>query len=246
MPIRPFLLLAVVALLCGGAAPMPPACERVEFEGEGFTVCAYRAGQDELRLELLGPHGPLGSLPALKLMLGEAADRVRFAMNGGMYHPGQAPVGLLVQAGVELAPADVTAGSGNFYALPNGVFWVGADGAAHVEETKAFVAAGRKAVWATQSGPLMLAAGVLHPIATDRTRLVVRNGVGVCADGTAKFAISDGGVTIGRFARLFRDGLGCPDALYLDGSVSALWAPEMGRLDDRRGLGPLVVVLAEP
>ncbi|HZZ37215.1 MAG TPA: hypothetical protein VFE03_15950 [Caulobacteraceae bacterium] len=43
-----------------------------------------------------------------------------------------------------------------------------------------------------------------------------------------------------------RDGLACPDALYLDGAVSSLWTPELGRRDGRTNLGPMVVVLAKP
>ena len=57
--------------------------------------------------------------------------------------------------------------------------------------------------------------------------------------------ISDGAVSFGRLARFLRDGLGCRDALYLDGYVSSLWAPELRRRDGAGGLGPLVVVLAK-
>ena len=45
-------------------------------------------------------------------------------------------------------------------------------------------------------------------------------------------------------ARLFRDGLGCPDALFLDGSVSSLWDPGAGRMDPHPALGPMLVVFA--
>ena len=74
---------------------------------------------------------------------------------------------------------------------------------------------------------------------------MIRNGVGV-RGGEALFAISDQPVSFGRFARFFRDGLGCPDALYLDGAVSSLWAPAMGRQDTQTGLGTFVVVLRAP
>ena len=55
--------------------------------------------------------------------------------------------------------------------------------------------------------------------------------------------ISDDPVSFGRFARMFSDGLNCPDALFLDGSVSSLWAPDLNREDVRDGLGTFVVVL---
>ena len=54
---------------------------------------------------------------------------------------------------------------------------------------------------------------------------------------TVVFAISDAPVTFHAFARLFRDGLDCPNALFLDGSVSRSIAPELKRddapVDDR-------------
>jgi uncharacterized protein YigE (DUF2233 family) len=40
--------------------------------------------------------------------------------------------------------------------------------------------------------------------------------------GRAFFMISNDAVSFGRFARFLRDGLGCPDILFLDGSVSSL------------------------
>ncbi|MGO4611234.1 phosphodiester glycosidase family protein, partial [Variovorax sp. 2RAF20] len=55
---------------------------------------------------------------------------------------------------------------------------------------------------------------IFIPGSTDRTR---RNGVGICADGTLRFVISEDRVNFHDFARLFRDDLKCPDALFLDG-----------------------------
>jgi len=46
-------------------------------------------------------------------------------------------------------------------------------------------------------------------------------------------------VTFHEFAQFFRDTLGCRDALYLDGSVSSLYAPQLGRADRRAKLGPM-------
>ena len=49
-------------------------------------------------------------------------------------------------------------------------------------------------------------------------------------------------VSFGRMARFFRDVLHCPNALYLDGSVSSLWDRPAGRRDTNSELGPLVAV----
>jgi uncharacterized protein YigE (DUF2233 family) len=242
-------LALLAALLLGPAAPVvdqakpPPACSRQTFEGRGYILCPYRPGQD-LRLAWQGPDGrPLGSLPALKASLGPAARCVRFAMNAGMYHPDQRPVGLLVAEGRTLAPLATRPGPGNFHDLPNGVFWIDAAGAPHVEETAAFAAAGRAPVWATQSGPLLVQDGRFHPIVGRATRALIRNGVATCGPDLALFVISDGPTTLAQFARFVRDAAGCQDLLYLDGAVSSLWTPNLGRLDTRKGLGPLVVVL---
>jgi prepilin-type processing-associated H-X9-DG protein len=54
------------------------------------------------------------------------------------------------------------------------------------------------------------------------------------------FAISEGLVTFGQFARLFRDALGFNNALFLDGSVSSLYAPSLNRADARWPMGPII------
>ncbi len=237
------------ALLAGDALARPaPAegCEAARFEGAGFVVCRYRAGHDRLRLAWKADGRVIGGLPALERALGNAAARVRFAMNAGMYDRAQAPVGLFVREGETLHAAETADGAGNFYLKPNGVFWVGRDGRPHVDETSVFLASGVHPLFATQSGPLLVRAGALHPaISQDGPSRTVRNGVGVCGLGLAIFAISDGPVSMGRLARFLRDELRCPDVLYLDGSVSSLWAPGLKRQDRRTGLGPLVVVMGE-
>ena len=49
-------------------------------------------------------------------------------------------------------------------------------------------------------------------------------------------------VTFHAFARLFKDGLNCANALFLDGSVSSLYAPDLNRDDELLPLGPMVGV----
>jgi uncharacterized protein YigE (DUF2233 family) len=85
--------------------------------------------------------------------------------------------------------------------------------------------------------------GKLHPeIAEDGNSTRVRNGVGLDRQGRAHFVISSEPLSFGRLARYFRDELKTPNALYLDGSVSSLWDPAGGRMDQGYPLGPLVVV----
>ena len=94
---------------------------------------------------------------------------------------------------------------------------------------------------------MLVSGNALNPhFQNDGPSHYVRNGVGVTENGETYFAISEAPVSFGRFARLFRDVLHCPDALYFDGSVSSLWAPSLGRADHGRALGPIVIVLEKP
>jgi uncharacterized protein YigE (DUF2233 family) len=126
---------------------------------------------------------------------------------------------------------------------PNGVFWIDGSGQPHVSTADGYIADAPSPMWATQSGPMLVIKGKLHPdIHTDGDSHYVRNGVGVGRGNAAFFVISDAPVSFGKLARLFRDTLSCPNALYLDGSVSSLWAPSLKRKDAGADLGPMVVV----
>lgn len=231
-----WLWVALAGLVPGAAGA---ACAPFAFEGLPYTVCEVRAGED-LRLFLEGPDGVYGSFSAVNGALAAEGKTLGFAMNAGMYHRDLSPVGLYVEDGREVTRLVTRDGPGNFGLLPNGVFCVG-DGFA-VVESREFAKAGRGCRYATQSGPMLVIDGALHPkLIPDSPSVYVRNGVGVSADGqTAWFAISDRAVNFDTFARMFRDGLGARDALYLDGSISRLYAPELGRSDFGFSMGPIV------
>ena len=165
-------------------------------------------------------------MPVLKTLpatCGRRAQYLEFAMNGGMYEADLTSVGLLVIDGVERKPIDRDKGWGNFYLKPNGVFFLRGDRAG-VMETEAYVAAATKPDFATQSGPMLVIDGALHPAFLPQSdSLQIRNGVGVAQDGKAVFAISLEPVRFHDFATLFRDRLGCANALFLDGSISSLF-----------------------
>lgn len=236
---RTALSLLAALLLAAPAAASP--CREVAHDGQDYTICEVAAGAD-LRLFHTAPDGrAFGNFARVKGTLEAEGKRLVFAMNAGMYHPDLAPVGLLVEGGTTRAPLVTADGPGNFGLLPNGVFCVG-DGRFWVVETRAFAASGRTCAHATQSGPMLVIGGQLHPrFLPESDSRFVRNGVGVSADGTrAVFAISARPVTFHAFARLFRDGLGLPDALYFDGQISRLYAPGIGRNDWGFAMGPIV------
>jgi uncharacterized protein YigE (DUF2233 family) len=83
----------------------------------------------------------------------------------------------------------------------------------------------------------------LASVSTGAALRSARNGVGVRADGKVIFAISQGEVSFDAFARLFRDGLNCPNALFLDGgSASSLYAPSLNSHGNILSLGPMLAV----
>jgi uncharacterized protein YigE (DUF2233 family) len=236
--------IALVAWPRGGRGE-PPACAVREFEGSRFIVCTYDARRDELRLASRGADTAyLRGFERLAADLGRDARRLRFAMNAGMYNDAGAPIGLFIAEGQEQHGISLGEGPGNFHMMPNGVFWQNENGAVHIDTSHDYAAEPRAARWATQSGPMLVIDGELHPrIQHDGPSRNIRNGVGVRNERVAYFVISSGVVSFGRFARFFRDELDCEDALFLDGSVSSLWAPELERQDGNQELGPLVVVL---
>ncbi|ACA18799.1 conserved hypothetical protein [Methylobacterium sp. 4-46] len=226
-------------LLWAVAARAAEPCVPVSHEGERFVACTVDLRRSRIKLFWRGADGqPYASLGRLAAAQGKGLS---FAMNAGMYDAGLAPVGLYVEEGRELKAANTANGPGNFHLKPNGVFYVSGDRAG-VLETGRYLRARVRAEYATQSGPMLVLAGRIHPkISTNGPSLKIRNGVGVRPDGhVAVFAISEAPVTFGAFARLFRDALGCPNALFLDGSVSSLYAPALNRQDLSRPLGPLV------
>ena len=252
--IRPLFLAACAAaslwLSACAAEPAPQACNPVDFDGVPFTVCSFDVDRADIRLFLTHPDGaPYAQFDRLAGQLEADGTSLRFAMNGGMYHDDRRAVGLYVEDGKQAAPLVTSAGPGNFGMLPNGVFWLDR-GEAGITETRTYDALfpASPPRFATQSGPMLVLDGALHPdFNADGTSRKRRNGVGLSADGkTVHFAISDAPVNFHGFARLFRDGLGTPNALYLDGVVSRLYAPEIQRDEPGLDLGPIVAVVSAP
>lgn len=233
----------IVISRTGGARDA--TCAERRYEGSSFIVCTFDTAQHDLRLASRDADGRhLRNFDALAQTLGRDSARVRFAMNAGMFNDAGAPIGLYVENGRHEHPLRLTDGPGNFHMKPNGVFWQGEDGAVHVTASEVFASASPDARWATQSGPMLLIDGRLHAeFQHDGPSRYIRNGVGVRGDRSAYFVISSDAVSFGRFARFFRDELGCTDALFFDGAVSSLWVPALDRRDDAHALGPMVVVL---
>lgn len=238
MRVRRLLVGACLAILsCGPAL----ACETVEFDGAPFTSCRVDLTQDDLRLFLRDADGAVyGSFTRVEQALGPDR-RLGVAMNAGMFHQDRAPVGLYVENGVEEMRVITSDGPGNFGLLPNGVLCLNA-GSAQIVESRAYAENPPACRDATQSGPMLVINGALHPrFIADGSSRNIRNGVGVEANGQiVHLVISDVPVNFHHFARFFRDHLGVPQALYFDGRVSRLYAPDIGRADIGLPIGPII------
>ena len=178
-----------------------------------------------------------------RTFLGDAADQVAFVMNGGTFNGQGEPIGYYVEDGNRLKELSRSDGTGNFHLKPNGVFF-GTEGKWQIKTTDQFFATvGDRPQFGTQSGPMLVIDGQLHPeISEDGPSKAIRNGVGIDGSGNAHFVIAQSPVSFGILARYFRDELKTPNALFLDGNVSALWDPVAGRLDESAEIGPLIVV----
>jgi uncharacterized protein YigE (DUF2233 family) len=222
------------------AAAQQSACRGEVFEDVRFTVCDPGRGRIEL-VAARRRETAVRNFADLELKLGRRAGSVAFAMNAGMYDDDGRPIGLAIVEGREVRYVNRRKGGGNFHLMPNGILQVHRDGRAEIVPTASWKPSGTVRL-ATQSGPMLVIGGRLHPaFEADGTSRHIRNGVGIAPNGRAIFVISEAPVSFGKFARLFRDRLKARNALFFDGAVSALWDPANGRRDVTRPLGPMIV-----
>ena len=231
-------VLLPLALVVGapGCTPTAKALDSGElaFEGQNYRVVQLDLKREQLGLYWRDPQSgqPFSSIESLR-QWGEAhGRRLLFATNAGIYDHKFAPLGLYVENGKTVVPLNLAHGnpaSGNFSLLPNGVFAIYPNGHAAVRTSAAFKAEGKPAQWATQSGPMLLIDGKLNEqFVDDSSSLKWRSGVCVKTSTEVVFAVSEAPVNFHTFGRLFRDRLGCRDALYLDGSISQLYVDGEG------------------
>ncbi len=215
---------------CAALSPHLHGAEVVEHEDARYHLFRVdRAEWTKLRLTWLGADGkPLLDFNGLKRDLAAKGQKIVFATNAGIYERGPKPCGLTICGGRELVPLNLRPGEGNFYLKPNGVFFLDDKSGPGVMEAAEFGNSGLKPHLATQSGPLLLRNGVIHPafnLNSPNKRL--RNAVGVRSDGQIIFVMSDredrtlGRVTFHQLSRFFLY-LGCRDALFLDGDISTM------------------------
>ncbi|HUU65768.1 MAG TPA: phosphodiester glycosidase family protein [Methyloceanibacter sp.] len=253
MPRFVTLALAILWLAATVSAASAEPCRTEDFRGASYIVCRFDPAKEDVRIVWRGEDGrPYRTFGALATELDAGGQSLQFAMNGGMYERDLSPVGLHIENGRALAKANTTTIKGrpsqipNFYKKPNGIFYLGA-GKAGILVTEQFLARRPKAEYATQSGPMLVIDGAIHPAFIVNSKdLKPRNGVGVASPTEIYFVISRGSVSFYAFARFFRDALHCDNALFLDGGTApGLYAPELRRNDppSHGGYGPIIAVV---
>jgi uncharacterized protein YigE (DUF2233 family) len=230
-----FLSLAAVT------APAVAECRNLISANQSFTACTIDTQKQHLELYNLDSSGePYGNFGALAAELSTQNKKLTFAMNAGMFDQNLRAIGLYVENGEQFKKLNRRNGSGNFHLKPNGVFYVKGDQAG-VIETDAYAKAAVKPDFASQSGPMLVINGEIHPkLSASGTSRKIRNGVGMVDEHTLVFVISNSAVTFYEFARLFQGELACYNALFLDGSISSLYSEELGRQDGFLPIGPIV------
>lgn len=220
-----------------------PAC-RQSTSPFSYTLCQIDPAQNNLTLTLAWLQPDNSPILDFNNLL-KINPHTRFAMNAGMYDDKFAPIGYTVIEGKQIKSLNLKKGEGNFHLMPNGVFWWNDDGY-HIDESQVFnQKLTQQAIspnYATQSGPMLVINGKIHPdFAPNSDSQKIRNGVGVCQDGTVKFVASDTWVTFYAFADFFKTTLKCDNALFLDGGrATAVYSKELNRQDNKY-MGVMVV-----
>ncbi len=202
----------------------------VSYRGLSFDVVSLNPTKVDLQLFWKDQSGaPYRNFESLKLDLQKQNKELVFATNAGIFSSNFSPGGLHVEKGTVASDLNLREGEGNFHLLPNGVFYLNREAKAGIIESHQYSKDQPQTTVATQSGPMLVINGELHPSFSPRSEnLHVRSGVGVNNKGDVVFVISRNLVSFYNFARLFRDKLACGDALYLDGNISRIFLPEKG------------------
>lgn len=195
---------------------------------ETVTILSYEVNLNTQQLDFYwkdAQDNNYGSLGNLKTAVEKKDKELVFAMNGGMYQKDGSPQGLFIENGITKSPINTQKGDHtNFFLHPNGIFYITKDNKATICTTPDFKAS-PTIKYATQSGPMLLIDGKIHPKFNEGSpNLHIRNAVGILPNGNLLFAMSKKRINFYDLACFFKD-KGCQNALYLDGFVSRTYLP---------------------
>ncbi len=261
MTIRHYVLSAIILLLvscgCNTSVPeeeaklqkgdiAPVHYEQIVWRGGLYDIVRVNLRRADVHLFWDRPDskGRFGSFDALRKWLEGSGRKVYAITNAGIFLKGYIPEGILVGGGKTYRELNRSSGWGNFYLKPNGVFAITSRGAIVTSTTHFADILGHDTVFeATQSGPMLVAHGLIHPVFEDSSyHYNIRSGVAAPTTDEVLLVISRNEVTLYSIASLFKERLGCTDALYLDGDITRMYAPELGRLDNTQCAAMIAVV----
>ncbi|MDF1656734.1 MAG: phosphodiester glycosidase family protein [Verrucomicrobiales bacterium] len=216
---------------------LPLHAETVQHRGTTFHVYRVTPETETVELFLAERKGEPNTFPKLEARLKKQGLRLKFAMNSGIFEGNFLPTGLHISEGKTVTKLNlddfIKEHEGqltpNFFLKPNGVFFIRPNETAGVLESALYASANESPRLATQSGPILVKEGNIHPaLSPESESRKLRNGVGVDRNGTVIFVCSeseqDKGLTnFYSFAEFFRDIMKCPNALYLDGAISDVY-----------------------
>ena len=217
------------------------------WQRDAFKVDVVKITQPEnLRLFLkeAKTNQPQHKFDAVQKQL-KSCEKLLFAMNAGMDHSDYSAVGLYIESSQQKQKLNtVKQGFGNFYIQPNSVLaWN--QNKSLITTTDDYSKINFNADYATQSGPMLVINGKINPQFLEHSdSFKIRNGVGV-KDQTLYFVISHTAVSFYQFAQFFKQELKVQNALYLDGSISSAYIPQLIRADSDFNLGPMIAYVDE-
>ena len=224
-------LLITIIISIHGVNLSAASAYTVEFQDIQFDVFTLNANeQHSIRFFWKNPAGEnYANFKNIKNYFTDHNQTLVFATNGGIFARDHSPLGLYIESGVQRKALIKRKGGGNFFLMPNGVFYV-TDNGFGIATTAEYAKTVGNVTYATQSGPMLVINGELNPQFRDGSAsLYVRSGVGIDQSGNAVFAISDSILNFYTFASMFKEKLHCDNALYLDGAISKMYLPQVGR-----------------
>lgn len=197
----------------------------IDFKGNPYEVYLVNLRYDSVAMFYTGGDtAPLATFDRLQRHLLSRKKELLFATNGGMFTPEFKPVGLYIQNGKTISTLNKENGDGNFFLKPNGVFSINHRNTGVVQTTESYLKVKTTPKFATQSGPMLVIDGKIHPAFNkDSRNTYIRSGVGQVGPNLFVFAISTRPVTFYDFAEMFLERYECRNALYLDGAISKMY-----------------------
>lgn len=221
--------------------------ERVKFNGMIYDLVIIDPLKIKLQIAIENNEGV--KISYLENDFGK--ENILFITNAGMFTKEYKALGYLSYKEKQISAINLGESDyGNFYLKPNGIFYIN-NNIGNILESERFnkIILEKNIIpyLATQSGPLLLNEGNIHPAFNKGSKnRYIRNGVGIINNrNLIVFAISNRPVNFYDFSVFFRDFLNSNNALYLDGNISIMYIPELNRKQYRGTLGPVIYALTE-